>query len=232
MDDGLWEARRAAGVEDVQRVRGRELLEHEIAGRGTAKERVIVDSLDAMRLEVGEPQLALDVVDDNDSLQPGLAQLGHDLGSLGGAGPLLAIVHGAVVGEEHLGGNLAEAIEHGGDAIVGADPGPDGADRGRAEHGNESLDMVGDVAGNDVVRAQAGGTEGIGAAADCLAELIPRRGPQVAGQLGGGDDGGRGWVDGRRRGREEQVLGEVEAGRGEEVGAGEHGRIVGEGLDG
>ena len=153
-----------------------------------------------------------------------LLELGDDLERLGGAGPRLAVVQRRVVGEEHARADLHEAVEHGADAGVRADGGPDGADGGGGEQGHQGLHVVGDEAGHDGALADAGGAQRARAAAHLVPQLGPRRLDAAALVLGRRDDR-RGRLVHLGLGREEQVLGEVETGAGEEVGPREHGRV-------
>ena len=120
---------------------------------------------------------------------------------------VLAAVAVAVDGEEHLGLDLGEAVDHAGRAEVGRAARPDRADRGGGEEGDDRLGdvrHVGDdaVAALDPELAQAGGDGG-----DLGAQLAPAQLAQLA-QLGGVQDRGLGVVLAG-----EDVLGVVERGR-------------------
>ena len=126
---------------------------------------------------------------------------------------VLAAVAVAVDGEQHLGLDLGEAVDHAGRAEVGRAARPDRADRGGGEEGDDRLGdvrQVGDdaVAALDPELAQPRGDGG-----DLGAQLAPAQLAELA-QLGGVQD--------RRLAvvlAGEDVLGVVEGGAGEPAGA-------------
>ena len=71
----------------------------------------------------------------------------------------LAVVLVAVAGEQHLGFDLAEAVQDTFDAEVRRAGRPDGADPGAAQSGDHGFDAVGHVASDPVAGLNAGGLE-------------------------------------------------------------------------
>lgn len=163
--------------------------------------------------------MLLEVSYHNDTAQAPLLQGPRDLLRLRNTAPLLPVIHHPVIGKQHSRLDLRQAVQDGAHPAIRADPRPDGPHGRRAEHGHDGLRVVRDVARHDVARGEPSRAERIRAAADGLAEGGPR-GRDVGAALGGGYEGRGGRV--RRRGREEEVLGKVEARAGEEVRAREH----------
>ena len=116
----------------------------------------------------------------------------------------LAVVLVAVAGEQHLGFDLAEAVQDTFDAEVRRAGRPDGADPGAAQGGDHGFDAVGHVAGDPVAGLNAGGLELRGHLAGghvqvVVADLV------TAAALVDAHQGGVGVVPGQ------QVLGHVDA---------------------
>lgn len=143
-------------------------------------------------------------------------ELGAQFGDGVAAVVLLAAVAVAVDGEEDDGLDLLEAVQDAAGAEIGGAGGPHAADGGGGEERHDGLRDVGQVAADPVARLYAEGAEFGGEGADLAAELAPgdRRGlmcfvhmeqRRVMGPLAGGSQG---------------VLGVVEGGPGEPVGAG------------
>jgi hypothetical protein len=91
--------------------------------------------------------------------------------------PLAGIVV-AVDGEQHLGLDLAEAVEHARDAEIGRAGGPDGTQAGRRQHADHGLGHVGQVAGDPVALAHALGGEAAARRALHGRGLVPFRGDE------------------------------------------------------
>ena len=140
-------------------------------------------------------------------------QAGADLRDPLGERVRLAAVPVAVGGEQDLGLDLAEAVEHAAHAEVGRARGPDRAERGRREHRDDGLGAVRQDARDPIARAHADAAQPRGERADLRAQLRER---QLAARavLAGEDQRGRGVV------AAQQVLGVVEPRSGEEARAG------------
>ncbi len=175
--------------------------------------------------------MAGNVVDDDDLLQLVLAlaeealllvlaDLIADALELGEVVVDLAVVPDGVDAEEELGAHVAQALEDAGGGKVRRGGGPDGAEGGAGEEGDEVLDVVGAVRGDGVVDADAARAHRRGRARDGRPELGVRqarlerqgvgRGGGVA--LGGLDEGD---LVGGSLAVPQEVLGKVELGAGE-----------------
>jgi hypothetical protein len=82
----------------------------------------------------------------------------------------LAGVGVAVGREQHGRRDLPEAVQHAAHAEIRRARGPDRAETGRSEHGNDGLGRVGQEAADAVARAYAGAAEGDLAAGDLVAQ--------------------------------------------------------------
>jgi hypothetical protein len=78
-------------------------------------------------------------------------------------------------GEQDLGLDLAEAVEHAAHAEVGRARGPDGAERGRRQHRDDGLGAVGQDARDPIARAHADPSQPRGERADLRAQLRERQ---------------------------------------------------------
>lgn len=150
------------------------------------------------------------------------AQFGDDLAAV----VLLAAVAVAVDGEQHDGFDLLEAVQDAAGAEVGGAGGPHGADGGRGQQGDDGLRDVGQVAADPVARADAERAEFGGEGADLAAQLGPGHRARFVGLVDMEEGGLVRAVGGGAQG----VLGVVEGGSGEPLGAGhravaEHARV-------
>ncbi len=134
---------------------------------------------------------------------------------------LLAAVPVAVDGEQDDGFDLLEAVQDAAGSEVGGAGGPDGADGGRGEEGDDGLRDVGQVAADAVSGADAEGAQLGGERADLAAQLGPGHGAWLMGLV---DVQEGGLVRAVGRGAQ-GVLGVVEGGFGEPLGAG-HGAVA------
>ena len=82
-------------------------------------------------------------------------QAAGDLGELGADVDRLAVVAVAVDRDQHLGLDLAEAVEHALDAEIGRAGGPDRAERGRGQHRDDGLCGMRHDRGDPIARADA-----------------------------------------------------------------------------
>ena len=141
---------------------------------------------------------------------------------------LLAAVAVAVDGEQHDGFDLLEAVEDTAGAEVGGAGRPDAADGRGGEEGDDGLRDVREVAADAVSRAYAEGAQFGGQGADLAAQF----GPAHRGRFVGLVDVEEGRFVRAGVGRAQGVLGVVEGGTGEPLGAGhgavaEHARVGG-----
>ena len=156
--DRLGQAGGAGGEQDPQRVVERHLLEPETGGRdrrmvegGRPAHRPRDRRLQPSRLQVGQVDDVLEAVQGVD-----------DLAQLGGAREVGTRVPVAVRAEQDLRGQLAEPVDHPAPAEVRRAAGPDGADAGGGEHGDDRVRDVRQaghhpVAGAHAQPAQLGG---------------------------------------------------------------------------
>ena len=208
MDDAFRHARGAGREQDIERVgeghaRIGDGLRREGRQRGGERNGIRQRRGDALRLaEEGH---------DDGALQTG--KLGDDLRELLGQMDFLAGIAIAVDGEEHLGRDLAEAVDNRVGAEIGRGRRPHGTQRSGGQRRRDRLGRIGEQAGDMIADAHAGGRE-------CL--LKTRN--QIA-QLAPGEATGRSVLAAkddciRIVGASEQVLGEVQARIGKEAGAG------------
>ena len=105
-------------------------------------------------------------------------QAADDRRDLVGQRQRLAVVPVAVDGEDHLGLDLAEAVEHALDAEIGRARRPDGAEARRAQHGDDRLGHVRQVAGDAIARSDALLAQRRGHARDGRNQLCMRNAPR------------------------------------------------------
>lgn len=148
-------------------------------------------------------------------------QFAAELGDGVAAVVLLAAVAVAVDGEQDDGFDLLEAVEDAAGAEVGGAGGPDAADGGGGEEGGGGLRDVGQVAADAVAGAHAEGAQLGGEGGDLAAEFGPGDGRRLVGLVDVEQRGGVGALVGGAQG----VLGVVEGGSGEPLGAG-HGAVA------
>ena len=103
--------------------------------------------------------------------------LRHYLGVLRQAVDRLAVVPVAIDADQHLGLDLAEAVEHALDAEIRRGRRPDGAERGGRQHGDQRFRQVGQVAGDAVALADPGGDQELLEAGDLGVEFDARHPP-------------------------------------------------------
>ncbi len=174
--DALGHAGRAGGEQHVQRMRERQALERERGRR--ARLHGIGPGLRAGALvdQAGIEVLhhvrgAAEIGHHDDRAQR--RQLGDDLAELVGDVEGLAAVVVAVAGDQHLGLDLAEAVEHALDAEIGRAGRPHRTDRSGGEHADDALGHVGHDGGHPVADAHAGLAQGLRGARDLGGELAP-----------------------------------------------------------
>ena len=103
--------------------------------------------------KIGHVDLRIEVRHHHDLAQAG--QLFRDLGHARERVVLLAVVAVAVGAEQHLGLDLAEAVEHALHAEVGRAARPHGAEARRGEHRGGRFREVGQIAGDAIALADA-----------------------------------------------------------------------------
>ena len=157
--DALGDAGGAAGEHDEQRVLEGDAAVFDrcrtVAGQVGPQHGVGDGGKVGLRVEVGDDH--------------GFDQRRHlrdDFGILGQAIDLLAVVPVAVDADQHLGFDLAEAVEHALHAEVGRGRRPDRAERGGGEHRGQGFGQVGQVAGDPVAGFDAGGEQALLEAGD------------------------------------------------------------------
>ena len=180
--DRLGHAGRARRIQNVDRVVERQLSERD--RRGIVHHKVVVQHRAAER---AGHRRRLEERHHDHALQA--RQAGHDLGELGAHVDRLAVITVAVDRDQHLGLDLAEAVDHPLDAEVGRARRPDRAERGGRKHGDDGLCRVRHHRRHPVARADALAPQRRGELRDLLvqftvAQLAP---PPV---LGPGDDRG------------------------------------------
>ena len=201
----LGQPRRARGVDDPQRMAEREALVAGcgIPGHGRLPARALAP-IDRAFLRQRPLHL-------HDMLDAG--QLGQQLRDFPGPVVRLAVVAVAVHGEQHLGFDLAQAVQHDGRPHVGRAAGPDGADAGAGQKCDHRFGAVGHVAGHAVARPHA------------PAAQRGRQGGGGAFQLGPGNRLQRHILAARdhgrpiRRGMAEHMLGKIQPRPGKPLGA-------------
>ena len=201
--DRLGHAGGAGRVQNVDRVIERQLGERDRPG--VRHHEVVVED----RIERPRRGRRLEERRHDHPLQAG--QAGRDLGELGAHVDRLAVIAVAVDGDQDLGLDLAEPVEHALDAEVGRAGRPDRALRGDSQHGDDGLGRVRHDRGHPIARADAFARQRRGKLRDFLvqgavAQLAP---PPV---LAPADD--RGPVVAAS----EQILGEIELGADEPPG--------------
>jgi len=165
MDDAFGHARRAARIHDVDGMIEGKPREAQRRGRHAGKQRLPV-------LRLVEPLRPLaDEGHDGDMAEA--RQSGDDLGELVVARQNLARIAIAVAGNEHLGLDLAETIEHAPDAEIGRAGGEDRAEARRGEHGDDRFRAVRHEGRDAVARLDAPAPEHGGEARNPGAELVP-----------------------------------------------------------
>ncbi|MNH99526.1 hypothetical protein D3C73_523010 [compost metagenome] len=138
-----------------------------------------------------------------------LAHYAGDLGlNVDGLAPIAIAIHR----EQHPGAGLAEALHHAGLTKVGAGGGPDSAEAGGGQHGDDGLRDVGQVGGHHVATAYALAAQPLSQPGDLICQLGPAQGLACV-PFEAGDDG---WALVLAA---QQVLGEVEPTVGEPAGA-------------
>jgi hypothetical protein len=142
-----------------------------------------------------------------------------DLAQLGEAVMRLAVVVIPVDGEQHLGLDLAEAVDDALHAEIRRAGRPHGADARRREHGDDRLGHVRQIAGDAVARLDAHRRQRLGEPRDFGVQLGP--GDRPLDLVLAPEDQGR-----RRVVPAQQVLREVEPGLREEPRAGHPVRMV------
>ena len=214
LHQALGLARGARGEHDHGRVVEGELLEGDIAA-GLVRDEVLEGEGAPDRREVGARVPG--VVGHHHPLDAGDGL--HQLRGVREAveDPLLVAV--GIDGEEHRGLDLTQALGGGGRADVGGAARPEGAESGGSQHAHGRLDQVGHVGGHPVTHAHACGAQGLGHAGHRLVELGVAHAPRRR-RLAHEHEGGALVPE------TQQVLGEVEAGAGEPVRAGEHREVL------
>ncbi len=222
--DALRLPGRARGVHDEERVVERHVgvvdRARRIGGREVRQRHRPLDAGDVRRLrQERHHHHALDG-----------RQLGQDLRQPVEGAVALAVVEVAVGGEEHLGLDLAEAVQHALHAEVGRAARPHRADGRRRQHGDHRLRHVGQEAGHPVAGLDPGVAQRLGGDGDGVVKLAPAH--AARGLVLRPEDDGVGVVA-----PAQQVLGVVQPGVGEEGGAGhlvgvdQHALAPGLGLD-
>ena len=159
--------------------------------------------------EVGHAHHVLDV-----------GQSGGDGSQVAGAVDVFAAVAVAVHGQQHLGVDLAEPVDHRPHAGLGGTARPHRTQRGGGQHGDEGFGNVGKVAGDPIAGPNAQPLQSLGAARYLVGQLGPR-------QLDGGAGlaaGHHGDVVGSGGSGSQGPVGVVEGGTGKPAGAG-HGGV-------
>lgn len=215
LDDRLGEPGGAGGVEHPERVVEGDLLEDRlgVGGREGGPFEGALGGFGAQQRDV------------DDGAQGGefAAQFGDGVGAV----VFLAAVAVAVDREEDHGFDLLEAVEDAAGAEVRGAGRPDASDGGGGEEGDDGLGDVGEVAADPVAGGDAECAEFGGERADPAAEFGPGDGDLGVGLVDveqGGGVGAQGVLGGAQR-----VLGVVEGGAGEPLGAG-HGAVGDDGL--
>ena len=146
--DALRHAGRARRVHDVERMVERQprVLDRLRGVRG--KPRVPADGAGDRRQHVRPVDRRPDVADDDHAQHGG--QAADDRRDLVGQRQRLAVVPVAIDGEHDLRLDLAEAVEHPFDPEIGRAGRPDGAQARRAQHGDDGLGHVRQVAHDTV----------------------------------------------------------------------------------
>jgi len=169
------------------------------AGRVDDPERMVERyRLDAQRLVMRQhlrPVVAADRAGYVDFAADGRNQ--HEVGQRGQGGDEigdhrravvgLAAVAVAVDGNQHLGRNLPKAVDHGHLAHVRRAAGPDRAQAGRGQEGDDRGRHVGQVAGHAVTRRHAHRAQGMGEGGDLGFQGIPAHVGQRLGLAGMAD---------------------------------------------
>ena len=197
VQDALRRSRGARRVEDVERMLEGEAREGWLA-RGEAGQHVLPERGSGDPREI---RLFVGRTHDRDALER--ADLAPDLAHALQRIEALARVPVAVRGEQDLGSDLAETIDHAARAEIRRARRPDGAQRGRREHRDHRLRKIGQVARDPVARSDAPGGERLRQPRDVRAQLGVR-------DLAAGSSLRPGDQRRRRVPPAEQVLGEVE----------------------
>ncbi len=175
MHDALGHSSRSRREQHIERMRERQALEAQRLLR-TARDgiapglrfRALVQraGIEALRHGI----VAADIANDDDGAQR--RQLGHDRGELvGDVDPFSGVVV-AVAGDQHLGLDLAEAVEHALHAEVGRAGRPDRADRSSGQHRRNALRHVGHDGGHAVAGLDAEFAQGRAGARHLAAQLV------------------------------------------------------------
>ena len=181
--DGLGQAGGAAGIDDPQRVVKRQ--PHRFKRCGFS---IISGCSACPACATSYRNRSIQIAQQQHMLQTG--QPGTQLGQHAGAVVVAPAVAHAVHADEHLGFDLAEAVEHRVRAHVGRADAPHRANAGSGQEGDHGLGHVGQVGGHAVARLHALGLE------------VQRERRHLAAQLGPGqfavvaffiaaDDGGQ-----------------------------------------
>ncbi len=137
-------------------------------------------------------------------------QLGEDALESLAAVEVLATVAVAVDGQQHLGLDLGEAVDHAARAELRRGARPDGPDRGGGEEGDERLGDVGHVGDHAIAPAHAERAKARGRGGHLRRELAPAQLAEIP-QLGGVQDRHRRLIaSGAGEKPREHVLGVVE----------------------
>ena len=169
MHHALREPSRPRAVHHVERVIEGEPFEP-LGCRGAAGEEVIpADRLRELRLHIALRRRI--VKEGHDDQLRHTRQRRDDLRAARHAIDPLPRVVIAIGDEQHLRGDLPEAIEHPAHAEIGRTGRPDGADARRAERPDHRLGDVGEEPHHAVTRSDTGGTERTGTAAHRISEF-------------------------------------------------------------
>ena len=207
MDDAFGGAGGAAGIKDGDRMVEGQALEGD-GLRLEGRQRLVPAHGPGEACEIGM-----------------LGGIGHDQGvrhrgqTGKNAAQLLQPVEGptavvmAIGGDQHLGGDLAETVQHARNAEIRAGRTPHRADRGGGQHGDDRLRQVGQVADDTVAHPHPPAAQQPHQPADVLVKLGV--GERALHQVLAAETDGEAAVA-----PPQQVLGEIEPGVGKEAGAG------------